>query len=298
MGEIWQMSNDMAIQCRDHPGRSEYLYLAHLRDHVALSIHHMKDAKNNLRQQVNERLPQIFQEQKEKIDEDMVYLLDSLTDASEQLIGCQEQIKTLDEIKQSQIAGTMQFLLAIYVPLAFVSSYLGMNTVGIVNGSVPTSRFWVYSIPLMIATLLLPLSATILARITLSISESTSTVSLRKWPIIIDICITFFCIGIAIMHLVHWWHSGDPRFKSYFDLVSPNETPIVDTIFAAFAVLKTLEQSILRNRRGRYWFYLWLSITAVILFCMGMSFLDKTSATLFTPFAFMFLAMAIRPLLF
>ena len=295
--EVWEKSNDMVIQCRDHPGRSEYLYLVHLQDHVTLSIHHMTDAKHSLGERIEERPPGLFQARKETLNEDMTFLLNLLMEVSGELNARQEQIKTLDEIKQSQIAGTMQFLLAIYVPLAFVSSYLGMNTTGIVNGNVPTSRFWVVSIPLMISTLLLPLSATILARITLSISDSTGAVSLRKWPMFVDISITLFCIGIAITHLAHWRQSRDANFKSYFARVSSMEPLVVNTIFAAFALLKTLEQSVLRNRRGRYWFYLWLTVTAVIVLCVGMSFVDETSATLFTPFAIMFLAMAIRPLL-
>ena len=208
------------------------------------------------------------------------------------------QAKTLEELKQNQIAGIIGFLVAIYVPIAFVSSYFGMNTVEIVNGNLHNSLFWQIAIPLMILTIMLPLSLSIIARVTRAISLSASAFSLRQWPMLVDLCLAAFCLSLATAHVVHWRRSEHHQFKEFFHRISPDETLIVDGIFAGFSLLKAIENSILRNQRGRKWCFLWLLMTFVIALCAGLSVLDNSSATLVTPFGFVFASLAVRPLIF
>ncbi len=208
------------------------------------------------------------------------------------------QAKSLEESKQNQIAGIIGFLVAIYVPVAFVSSYFGMNTVEILTGNLHNSLFWKIAIPLMVLTIMLPLSLSIIARVTRALSLSAGAFSLRQWPMIVDLCLTFFCLSLATPHVVHWRRSGHHQFKELFRLISANETFIVDGIFACFGLLKAIENSVLRNQRGRKWCFLWLVMIFVIALCAGLSVLDDSIATLVTPFGFVFAALAIRPLMF
>ncbi len=208
------------------------------------------------------------------------------------------QAKSLEELKQNQIAGIIGFLVAIYVPVAFVSSYFGMNTVEILTGNLHNSLFWKIAIPLMVLTIMLPLSLSIIARVTRALSLSAGAFSLRQWPMIVDLCLTFFCLSLATAHVVNWRRSGHHQFKELFRRISANETFIVDGIFACFGLLKAIENSVLRNQRGRKWCFLWLVMTFGIALCAGLSVLDDSIATLVTPFGFVFVTLAIRPLMF
>ena len=209
------------------------------------------------------------------------------------------QAKSLEELKQNQIAGIIGFLVAVYVPVAFVSSYFGMNTVEIVNGNLHNSLFWKIAIPLMILTIMLPLSLTIIARVTRALTLAAGAFSFRQWPMLVDIGITTFCLSLIIAHIVHWRLSeGNRGFEGFFYRISYRETLIVDTILACFGLLKAIENSVLRNHRGRKWCFLWVTITSVVILCAGLSVVDKTFATLLAPFGFMFITLAIRPLLF
>ena len=208
------------------------------------------------------------------------------------------QAKSLEELKQNQIAGIVGFLVAIYVPLAFVSSYFGMNTVEILAGNLHNSLFWQIAIPLMVLTIMLPLSLSIIARVTRALSLSASTFSLREWPMIVDLAMLFFCLSVAAAHIVHWRRSGRQNFEELFRRISPHEPLIVDGIFAGFGLLKAVENGVLRNRRGRKWCFLWLAMTFVISLCAGLSVLDDSFPTFLMPFLFVFITLAIRPLIF
>ena len=173
-----------------------------------------------------------------------------------------------------------------------------MNTVEILNGNLHNSLFWKIAIPLMVVTIMLPLSLSIIARVTRALSLSAGAFSLRQWPMIVDLCLTFFCLGLAAAHIVHWRRSTHHQFAELFRRISPDEFVIVDGIFAGFALLKAIENSVLRNRRGRKWCFLWLVMAFVIALCAGLSVLDDTFATLLTPFGFVFITLAVRPLMF
>lgn len=293
--KVMRRAKEIVVHSRDHPGRAEYLYLLMLQDYVTLTLYHLQAAKVQLYRQLPDTAGQALTARKDVILKDTDYLIESLNAALRHLGECQQQAKSLEELKQNQIAGIIGFLVAVYVPVAFVSSYFGMNTVEILTGNLHNSLFWQIAIPLMVLTIMLPLSLSIIARVARALSLSASAFSLRQWPMIVDLCLTCFCLSLATAHVVHWRRSGHHQFKELFRRISPDETVIVDGIFACFGLLKAVENSVLRNRRGRKWCFLWLVMTSL---CAGLSVLDDSIATLLTPFGFVFFTLAVRPLLF
>ena len=173
-----------------------------------------------------------------------------------------------------------------------------MNTVEILNGDLHNVTFWQISIPLMVLTIMLPLSLTIIARVTRGISLSIRAFSLRHWPMIVDICITLLFLSLLFAHIVHWRLSEGSNFVAFFTRISSSETLIVDCLFAFLFSLKAIENSILRNRRGRLWFYYFLAISLVAGLCASLSILDHSIATMLAPIVFTLLALAVRPLHF
>ena len=287
-----------------------------LQDYAASTIYHAEAARDRLDRLIPETVPATFSTRKNNLLKDTDYIIESLDQLMAHLAQCLQEVcskpvseiprlirmvqaKSLEELKQNQIAGIIGVLVAIYVPVAFVSSYFGMNTVEIINGNLHNSTFWKIAIPLMFLTIMIPLSLTIIARITRGLTLAVGAFSFRQWPMIVDISITTFCLSLVIIHIVHWRLSGnDPNFEVFFYRISQHETLIVDSILASFGFLKAVENSVLRNRRGRKWCYLWLTITFVVVLCAGLSVLDNSFATLLVPFGFMFAAVAVRPLLF
>lgn len=305
-----------AFHSRDHPGRAEYLYLLLLQDHAASTVHHTEAARDYLNRLIPETVPTPYLTQKISILEDKGHISASLNQLMLHITQCLQEVKplnhtatsrlidihqakSLEELKQNQIAGIIGFLLAIYVPVAFLSSYFGMNTVEIVNGNLHTSLFWKIAIPLMFFTVMLPLSLTIIARFARALTVTAGAFSSRHWPFLIDISIVIFCLSVVTAHIVHWRLSGaNPSFESFFYRISHRETLIIDTILACISLLKAIENSVLRNHRGRKWCFVFLTITSVAFLCAGLSTIDTSFATLLAPFGFMCIVLAIRPLLF
>ncbi|KAI4148861.1 MAG: hypothetical protein LQ340_004909 [Diploschistes diacapsis] len=291
--------DEVLVKCRDHPGRSVCLFFLWLKDHADVSLRYTEVRMNHLRQLGTIGDPDLYGKRREALLHDGAFVLRSLKELSERLAASQNEAKFLEELKQAQVAGVIQFLVAIYVPLSFVTSYLGMNTVELLAGSTHTSTFWAISLPLMALTLLLPLLATIIARLTLAVSATTAAFSLRKWPMLVDFCILAFCLAVVVAHVIHWRaFSGDAYFTGFFLRLSPHETFIVDLVLAGLIVLKMTEQTVYRNRRARIWFLYFGAIAAVCTLCTALSFIDNTCATLVIPFGVMWFALAVRPLLF
>lgn len=298
VSKVFNRATEIVVHSRDHPGRAEYLYLLMLQDYTTSTLHHAQAAKEQIRRHFPDTVRESLTVRRNSVLKDTDYLIKSLDKALVYLDKCQQQAKSLEELKQNQIAGIIGFLVAVYVPIAFVSSYFGMNTVEILTGNLHNSLFWKIAIPLMILTIMLPLSLSIIARVTRALSLSAGAFSMRQWPMIVDLCLTFFCLSLATAHVVHWRRSEHHQFKEFFRRISPDETFIVDGIFAGFGLLKAIENSVLRNQRGRKWCFLWLVITFVIALCAGLSVLDDSFATLLTPFGFVFATLAVRPLIF
>ena len=287
-----------------------------MQDYTASTIHHTKAARERLDRLIPDTVPTSFLLWKNSILNDKDYINASLDQLIVHIAQCLQEVespnhtaasrlsevnqaKSLEELKQNQMAGIIGFLVAIYVPVAFVSSYFGMNTVEILNRKLHNSLFWKIAIPLMVLTIMLPLSLTIIARVTRALTLAAGSFSFRQWPMLVDISITTFCLSLITAHIIHWRLSEvNHNFEGIFYRISHRETLFVDTILACFGLLKAIENSVLRNHRGRKWCFLWLMITSVVILCAGLSIIDKSFATLLAPFSFMFISLSVRPLLF
>ena len=149
------------LQSRAHPGRSAYLYILFLQDHIKLGLVYAERATQDLQQVGGIKEETSICNLYLGVQNDLSWLLINLRETISHLDSVLGQAKTLQELKGSQTTQVMNVLVAIYVPLAFVSSYFGTNTVDFNGGNVTTSTFWTVSIPLMILTILTPLSATV-----------------------------------------------------------------------------------------------------------------------------------------
>lgn len=68
------------------------------------------------------------------------------------------QLKEQLDLNSGTRSLILTVLASIYVPLAFVSSYFGMNAKEFTNGGlVSTTTFWEVSIPVMVASIIVPI---------------------------------------------------------------------------------------------------------------------------------------------
>ena len=68
------------------------------------------------------------------------------------------QLKEQLDLNSGTRSLILTVLASIYVPLAFVSSYFGMNAKAFTNGGlVATTTFWEVSIPVMVASIIVPI---------------------------------------------------------------------------------------------------------------------------------------------
>ena len=88
------------------------------------------------------------------------------------------------------MAGVMTLIVAVYVPLAFVTSYFGMNVKEFTGADfISVKKFWQISVPLVVATIGLPLIATIVARTTVTMTAAANSYSRRRWPLLVDLAL-------------------------------------------------------------------------------------------------------------
>ena len=81
----------------------------------------------------------------------------------------------------------LTILAGVYIPLAFVSSYFGMNAKQITDGGlVSTKTFWQVSIPLVIASIIVPVAFSgLLIRVAMVLIRSLYQMWLRRRRLII-----------------------------------------------------------------------------------------------------------------
>ena len=172
-----------------------------------------------------------------------------------------------------------------------------MNTTEIISGSIPTSTFWAAAIPLTIATILLPLGATIV-RFALNSPYSTRFFAASKLPQIVDLCIVTLILAVVVVHMIHWRLATDGLFVSYFQPITRYEPALVNAVLALLEALKAAEHTVQRNRRAWKWFLTFSLISLVAVVCAGLSVVDPTPATLVTPICFKIFCVIVRPLVF
>jgi hypothetical protein len=280
-------SKMQTYESRDYPGRSKYLYLLILQDYTTLATMHLRQAEEQLAKLAVPSSPAILEEQKAELTKDLNYLAALLKDENERIRACLQevrfldlpkqyrylqisQIKTLGELKHNQIARVMTLIVAVYVPLAFVTSYFGMNVKEFTGGGfISVKKFWQISVPLVVATIGLPLIATIVARTTVAITAAANSYSRRKWPFLVNFALlVFFAVYVYVR--ASMINQGDD---------TPKEKPRIfaaeiNWVIAVLALLKTIERSIHRKKSARREFFAWLGLTVTAVLCAGLNRLN------------------------
>jgi uncharacterized membrane-anchored protein len=173
----------------------------------------------------------------------------------------------------------MTLIVAVYVPLAFVTSYFGMNVKEFTGGDfISVKKFWQISVPLVVATIGLPLIATIIARTTVTTTAAANSYSRRKWPLLLNLAFLVFFVGYVSVNAFGTNLGGDtPKETWHVSKISAAETIIVNSVIAVLALLKTIERSIRRKKSARREFFAWLGLTVTAALCAGLDRFDTYS---------------------
>jgi len=172
------------------------------------------------------------------------------------------------------MTGVMTLVVAVYVPLAFVTSYFGMNVKEFTGGDfISVKKFWQISVPLVVATIGLPLTATIVAKTTVAMTAAANSYSRRRWPVLVDIALFVFLMVyiIYVRPLVKTLEGDTPKEMVYTSKILAAET---NSVIAVLALLKTIERSIHRKKSARRGFFAWLGLTVTAALCAGLSRLN------------------------
>ena len=91
------------------------------------------------------------------------------------------QLKEQLELNAATRSLILTILASFYIPLAFVSSYFGMNASGFTEGGlVSTTTFWQISVPLVVASIIIPIAFSgLLIRILTEVLHSLHGMPLR-----------------------------------------------------------------------------------------------------------------------
>jgi hypothetical protein len=169
----------------------------------------------------------------------------------------------------------MTLIVAVYVPLAFVTSYFGMNVKEFTGGDfISVKTFWQISIPLVVATIGLPLIATIVARTTVAMTAAANSYSRRRWPVLVDIALLVFLIAYVYVQTFTRTPGDTPKEKAYSSKIYSAE---INVAIAVLAFLKTIERSIYRKKSARREFFAWLGLTVTAALCAGLYRLNTYS---------------------
>lgn len=188
------------------------------------------------------------------------------------------QIKTLGELKHNQMAGVMTLIVAVYVPLAFVTSYFGMNVKEFTGGGfISVKKFWQISIPLVVATIGLPLIATIVARTTVALTTAANSYSRREWPYLVNVAL-LVSLGVYVYMRASMINQEGDSSKEKLKIFAAE----INWVIAVLALLKTIERSIHRKKSARREFFAWLGLTVTAALCAGLNRLNTYSWRLMT----------------
>ena len=153
----------------------------------------------------------------------------------------------------------MGFLLAVYVPLAFTTSYFCMNLAEINGGSWPLSEFWKTAILLTVATIVLPaLWSTILR----DFARQSVWRAARRHAASI-----FIGLGAASV------------FVGFFG--SPPELPLIGFFCLGIGTGMKIKRILVRGSRSRLVILYWIAVEATTILCMVFWFLSGAPLILF-----------------
>lgn len=210
----------------------------------------------------------------ETLRSDLGYVLSKLESMEPELSALQREIESQNSLKSPNFA--LNTLAAIYVPLAFVTSFLGMNVTESPvkkwlspnvpsNGQdAPTQRLWdmrwfaVLSAPLLLGTILLPLLAGPVVRWTFQKYDKLGIF----WRVIFMLIPTVYLI---LYYVVTYDNDSSASYVLSWPL-----TIVCDSLLAAF----TLYHGYIAFRleeRGALWTFTW--VLALTLTCFLLDFL-------------------------
>ncbi|KAL9004815.1 MAG: hypothetical protein Q9188_002380 [Gyalolechia gomerana] len=164
---------------RVHPWRSKFQYLLHLEDQVVKSRKALLIALEDLeawkRAEIHgvelAALPYAeWHVRVERLKKDASYLISSLDSLSERQSNIHVMLKEQLELNSGTRSLILTILASVYIPLAFVSSYFGMNTHEITEGGLlSAATYWKVSVPLVVASIFIPVAFSgLLVRTTLT----------------------------------------------------------------------------------------------------------------------------------
>ncbi|KAL8936861.1 MAG: hypothetical protein Q9211_003982 [Gyalolechia sp. 1 TL-2023] len=159
---------DMQFQGRVHPWRSKFQFLLHLEDQVAKSrdvlliAHEDLEAWNCAEIHGVELAAIPYAEwhvRVERLKRDASYLLTSLDHLSDRQSEVHVMLKEQVDLNSGTRSLLLAILASVYIPLAFVSSYFGMNTHEITQGGIlSVATYWKVSVPLVVASIFIPVA--------------------------------------------------------------------------------------------------------------------------------------------
>ena len=117
VAQIRQKSDRLALECRAHPGRSSYLYLLFLQDHLRYALRYAQQASKDLQALKPAEAETALRKLHASVQNDLTWLLSAITEAILLQDAVLSQAKILQELKGGQTAQVMNVLVAIYVPL-------------------------------------------------------------------------------------------------------------------------------------------------------------------------------------
>ena len=93
----------------------------------------------------------------EQLKADGVYLRSKIDEVLQEISQLSDHLVRYSDFKQAQHSLLLGVIIALYVPLSFVTSIFGMNTIEINGSSLPTALVWEIAIPLTAVTILVPI---------------------------------------------------------------------------------------------------------------------------------------------
>ena len=146
------------LEARDNPSRTRFLYLTQLKDYVQRMQEETERCLNCLKQKMIQTSSLVTQQMLQDLESDGVYLLEKLSTSLLEIAHVREEFSKYSNFKQTQHSSLMGLLVSLYVPMAFITSYFGMNTTEINGSAWPLSTFWQTAVPLTVATIVIPIT--------------------------------------------------------------------------------------------------------------------------------------------
>ncbi|KAL9029308.1 MAG: hypothetical protein Q9196_002434 [Gyalolechia fulgens] len=191
---------DMQFQGRVHPWRSKFQFLLHLEDQVAKSRDVLLIAHEDLEAWKCAEIHGVelaaipyaeWHVRVERLKRDASYLITSLDRLSDRQSEVHVMLKEQVDLNSGTRSLILAILASVYIPLAFVSSYFGMNTHEITQGGIlSVATYWKVSVPLVVASIFIPIAFSgLLIRTALNIVIKALNIVSAAWDFLCNLYI-------------------------------------------------------------------------------------------------------------